>query len=77
MIYTAYVIELKSHSRYKVCIDDVDVCVSVNAKSYSTALCSVIEYIFGPDCAYDYDFYAVGGLRSGQPFAQYYISIDE
>lgn len=75
MDYTAYVIELKNHSRYKVYIDDT--CVCVNAKTYSKALCSAIEYIFEPDCAYDYDFYAVCGLRSGRPFAQYYVSIDE
>lgn len=74
MIYTAYVVELKSH-RYKVCIDDV--CISVTAKTYSAALCSVIDFIFGDDCVDDYDFYAVGGFRSGQPFAQYYVSIDE
>ena len=77
MNYTAYVIELKTNKRYKVYIEDMNVCAIVNAKSYSTALCSAIEYIFGPDCAYDYDWYAVGGLSSGQPFAQYFISIDE
>lgn len=75
MDYTAYVIGLKDHSRYMVYIDDVRVCV--NAKSYSNALCTAIEYIFGSGCAYDYDFYAAGGLRSGHPFAQYYVSIDE
>lgn len=75
MIYTAYVVELKSH-RYKVYIDDV--CISVTAKTYSAALCSVIDFIFGDDCDADYDFYAVGGgLRSGQPFVQYYVSIDD
>ena len=76
MMYTAYVIELKRHSKYKVYIDNAYVC-DVNAKTYDLALRLAIECIFDPDCAYDYDFYAVGGLRSGQPIVQYYVFNDE
>lgn len=75
--YSVFVVEIISGYSYKVYIPNVcERDVIGNGTTFNSALVSVIKVVFGCDCVYNYDFYAVSNLRTRHPCAQYVISVD-
>lgn len=75
--YSVFVVEIISGYSYRVYISNVcERDVIGNGTTFDSALVSVIKVVFGCDCVYNYDFYAVSNLRTGHPCAQYVISVD-